>query len=77
MKPFIERKSGEVRAAHTHLSDSSPCAFPAGHSAESGWTVSAHGWGQRRGHGLAGVGPQTPLCLPRVRRWDPIHGPLL
>lgn len=61
----------------THLADKSPCDLPLGHSAESGWTVSAHRWRQRRCHGLAGVGPQAALCLPRLWCWNPIHGPVL
>lgn len=76
MKPFIERKSEEMRAAHTFIWQS-PCVLPPGHSAESGWTVSAHRWRQWGCHGLAGVGPQTALCLPRVWCWNPIHGPVL
>lgn len=61
----------------THLSDKSACDLPLGHSAESGWTVSAHRWRQRSCHGLAGVGPQAALCLPGLWCWNPIHGPVL
>lgn len=72
---YWKERLGSTR--HTHLSDKSPCALPPGHSAESGWTVPAHRWRQRGCHGLAGVGPQAALCLPRLRCWNPIHGPVL